>query len=74
MDKENEVKDLERRIWDMLDSEKQENAEKTAEHKREYDALFKANQDISHEQKDLIHFVPLVLIYKPSFQKIQILT
>lgn len=46
MDKENEVKDLERRIWDMLDSEKQENAEKTAEHKREYDALFKANQDI----------------------------
>ena len=32
MDKENEVKDLERRIWDMLESERHENAEKTEEH------------------------------------------
>lgn len=45
-DKENEIKDLERRIWDMLDSEKQENAEKSEEHAREYDALFKVNQEI----------------------------
>jgi len=45
-DKENEIKDLERRIWDMLDSEKQENAEKSDEHQREYDALFKVNQEI----------------------------
>ena len=43
MDKENEVKDLERRIWDMLDSSRQENVEKTEEHQREMDLLFKEN-------------------------------
>ena len=30
----------------MLDSEKMENAEKSEEHQREYDALFKVNQEI----------------------------
>ena len=41
MDKENEVKDLEMRIWNMLEAEKAENEEKTEEHKRDYDSMFK---------------------------------
>ncbi len=41
MDKENEVKDLEMRIWNMLEAEKAENEEKTDEHKRDYDSMFK---------------------------------
>ena len=44
MDKEIEIKDLERNIWDKLESEKLENAEKEAKHKRETDDYFKANQ------------------------------
>ena len=43
MDKENEVKDLERRIWDMLESERLENEEKTMEHAREWELNFKEN-------------------------------
>ena len=46
MDKENEVKDLERRIWDMLESERLENEEKTMEHAREWELNFKENQNI----------------------------
>ena len=46
MDKENEVKDLERRIWDMLESERLENEEKTMEHAREWELNFKESQNI----------------------------
>jgi hypothetical protein len=46
MDKENEVKDLERRIWDMLDSERLENEEKIADHEREWKLTFDENQKI----------------------------
>ncbi len=54
MDKENEVKDLEMRIWNMLDNEKQENAEKTEEHARDYDAMFKINQEIVKQIADTL--------------------
>ena len=43
MDKDNEIKDLERRIWDMLDQERQDNLEKTEEHQREMAQLFAQN-------------------------------
>ena len=39
-----EIKELERRIWDMLEAEKQENLEKEAEHKAEQENLFKESQ------------------------------
>ena len=49
MDKENEVKDLERRIWDMLDSERLENEEKMADHEREWKLTFEENQKIVND-------------------------
>ena len=54
MDKDSEVKDLERRIWDMLDSERQDNAEKSEEHHREMDLLFKSNQSIVKQISDTL--------------------
>ena len=55
LDKENEVKDLERRIWDMLDQERQDNAEKTEDHKREMAALFADNQSIVKQISDTLN-------------------
>ena len=54
MDKENEVKDLERRIWDMLDSERLENEEKLADHDREWKLTFDENQKLVDKIADTL--------------------
>ena len=43
MEKENEINDLRRRIIDKLDEERQDKAEKEAEHQREADARREKN-------------------------------
>lgn len=45
MEKENEVRELERKIWDMLEAEKMEIAETSDAHEREMAAIFADNQD-----------------------------
>lgn len=46
MEKDIEIKELERRIWDMLEAEKEENAAKEAAHTDEQKDLFKQSQDL----------------------------